>query len=84
MKAILILLTVLTFGATALANTVTDDKINSIEMDIVLVTGDNDIDLAPQIEASTENGIARLYKFQNSRVKKALSFTTKRTRAKLA
>ncbi|MGB7394564.1 MAG: hypothetical protein WA913_09240 [Pricia sp.] len=83
MKAIIILLTVLTFGATALANTETDDKIDGIEMGIVLVGSTDRIDNTAQIEVDTENCVARLYKFQNSRVKKALTFTTKRTRAKL-
>lgn len=31
-----------------------------------------------------EESVARVYKFKNSRIKKALSFTTKRNKAKLA
>jgi hypothetical protein len=30
------------------------------------------------------NEVARLYKYKNSRVKKALSFTTKKNKAKMA
>jgi hypothetical protein len=82
MKAVLTLIFVFIFGATALANTETDGKIDDIEMGVVLVAGTNGVDGAPQIEIGTENGVARLYKFQNSRVKKALSFATKRSNAK--
>ncbi|MCG2461939.1 hypothetical protein K8352_14360 [Flavobacteriaceae bacterium F89] len=32
---------------------------------------------------SKQDGLVRLYKFKNSRIKKALSFTTPRNRAKL-
>ena len=35
-----------------------------------------------KLESKTE--VARLYKFKNSRVKKALAFTTKRNKAKMA
>ena len=37
-----------------------------------------------QEEVKTETSVARLYKFKNSRVKKALSFRTKRNKSKLA
>ena len=72
MKTILILFFVLTIGVTAQAqDTKADVKVVTVEMTIVTST-------------SNENTIARLYKFQNARVKKALSFTTKRNKAKLA
>ncbi|WP_297704699.1 hypothetical protein [uncultured Eudoraea sp.] len=48
-----------------------DTKVETIEMSIVTST-------------TKENTVARLYKNKNSRVKKALSFTTKRNKAKLA
>jgi len=35
-------------------------------------------------ETATENSVARLYRFKNSRIKKELSFKTKRNAAKLA
>lgn len=83
MKAILTSIFVLTFGALALANTETDVKIDGIEMGVVLGSGPIAIDLASEIKISAENGVARLYKFQNARVTKALSFDTRHTTAKL-
>ncbi|NND80419.1 MAG: hypothetical protein HKN53_11010 [Maribacter sp.] len=72
MKTILTLLFVLTIGAAAQAQDAkVDVKVETIEMSIVNTT-------------TNENTVARLYKFKNSRVKKALSFTTKRNKAKLA
>ncbi len=82
MKAILTLFFVLTFGATALANMETDVKIDSVEMGVVLGSGTGGIGDASQIAIDTENGVARLYKFQNARVKKALSFSTKHSTSK--
>ncbi|NNJ90003.1 MAG: hypothetical protein HKP53_11425, partial [Eudoraea sp.] len=35
-------------------------------------------------ETAKENSVARLYRFKNSRIKKELSFKTKRNTAKLA
>ena len=72
MKTIFTLLFVLTIGVTAQAqDTKSDSKVETAQMTIV---------------TSTTNGntIARLYKSKDSRVKKALSFTTKRNKAKLA
>lgn len=83
MKAVLILIFVLISGAMALANTETDVKIDGIEMGVVLVSGTDGSGVASQAAIGTENGIARLYKFQNARVKKALAFDTKRSGAKL-
>ncbi len=83
MKAISTLCFVLTFGAMALANTETDVKINSIEMGVVLGSGTDGLNGASQTAVGTENDLARLYKFQNARVKKALAFDTKHTAAKL-
>jgi uncharacterized protein YpuA (DUF1002 family) len=72
MKTILTLIFVLTIGVTAQAqDTKADVKVETVEMTIATST-------------SNENTVARLYKFQNARVKKALSFTTKRNKAKMA
>ena len=84
MKTVLTLATILIIGATALANTQTDVKIDGIEMGVVLVAGASDLDGTPQTTIGAEDGVARLYRYENSRVKKALSFVTKRTKAKLA
>ena len=85
MKAILTLTFVLIFGAMALAQNVeSHDIIQPIEMDVVMANGTITTNTYKEIKTVKENKVARLYKFKNSRVKKALAFTTKRNKAKLA
>jgi len=85
MKAILTLLLILFFGAMALAQNVDADvKVEIIEMGVVLDTSTDATITFIEIETSNENNVARLYKFKNSRIKKALAFTTKINNAKLA
>ena len=85
MKAIITLVLVILFGATAMANTndTHDIKVETIEMGIVLDTGAAASIDFEEVEISEANEVARVYKRKNSRVKKAISFTTKRDRAKL-
>ncbi|WP_422081114.1 hypothetical protein [Ulvibacterium sp.] len=85
MKSILTLLIVLLFGAMALAqNTQTDVKVESIEMGVVL-DGSLTFPVATfQGSQPVQDQVAHLYKFRNARVKKALSFRTKKNKAKLA
>ena len=79
MKAIITLLFVLFIGIAAQAQNTTEEvKVQTIEMTIVTETVSNEV----VTEKTTE--VARLYRRSNSRVKKALSFTTKRNRAKMA
>jgi hypothetical protein len=85
MKAILTLIFVLFFGLTAFAqNTNTNDTMEPIKMGIVLDSGVNTINDTKEVKIDTEKSVARLYKFKNSRVKKALAFTTKKDKPKLA
>lgn len=85
MKAVLTLFFVLTLGAVALAqDTQANVEVDTIKMDIILVTSINDTNTVTKVEITTENKVARLYKFKNSRIKKALAFRTKRDRAKMA
>jgi len=49
----------------------------TIEMTIVIET-------ATELNLENTKEVARLYKFKNARVTKALSFTTKRNKAKMA
>jgi len=85
MKAVLTLSFVLIIGALALAhNPQTNVKVQTIKMDIVLAPGLNHINIATKVEINTESKVARLYKFKNSRIKKALAFKTKRNSAKMA
>jgi len=82
MKTILTILFVLFIGVAAQAQAESVDtievKVETIEMSIVKITQLEEA----TIEKNTE--VARLYKFKNSRIKKALKFTTKRNRAKMA
>ncbi|MFK5972782.1 MAG: hypothetical protein QM485_05830 [Flavobacteriaceae bacterium] len=72
MKTIATLIFILFIGVAAQAQDASEEvKIETVEMTIVT-------------PAAKENSVARLYKFKNSKVKKALSFTTKRNKAKLA
>ncbi|MGB5819897.1 MAG: hypothetical protein WBG90_10480 [Saonia sp.] len=79
MKTIATLIFVLFIGVAAQAQDAKQDvKVATIEMTIVTTTTNTVV----QKEATNE--VARLYKRTNSRVKKALSFTTKRNKAKMA
>ncbi len=95
MKAILTILFVIVLGASAFANTGTrvnefNPKIESNEqatttkMDIILDSGIVDASNNFEVKNTNTKSIARLYKFKNSRIKTALTFTTKRNRAKMA
>ena len=73
MKAILTIVFILFIGLTAQAQDNSSEvKVVTIEKTIVTQT------------TTDSNTVARLYKRTNSRVKKAIKFTTKRNRAKLA
>ena len=77
MKTLITLIFVLTIGVAAQAQDKTAEvKVETIEMSIVTST--------TETTAKKEEKVARLYRRANSTVKKALSFTTKRNRAKLA
>lgn len=79
MKAILTLLFVLIIGVTAQAQDApVDVKVETIKTTIVTSTSYVNV----RLESKTK--VARLYKYKNSRIKKALSFTTKRNKAKMA
>jgi len=79
MKTILTLIFVLFISVAAQAQDASaETKVSTIEMTIVTSTSYQDAVL----ENATE--VARLYKFKNSRIKKALAFTTKRNKAKMA
>jgi len=79
MKTILTLIFVLFISVAAQAQDASaETKVSTIEMTIVTSASYQDVVL----ENATE--VARLYKFKNSRIKKALAFTTKRNKAKMA
>ncbi|CAM4362852.1 hypothetical protein [Zobellia nedashkovskayae] len=79
MKTIATLIFVLFIGVTAQAQTETEEvKVHTIEMTIVTETSTEEVSFESTLE------VARLYKRDNARVTKALSFTTKRNKAKMA
>ena len=78
MKTIATIFFIFFIGTAAQAqNNTTDVKVETIEMTIVTET-------VKELNLETKTEVARLYKFKNARVKKALSFTTKRNAAKMA
>ncbi|WP_422081125.1 hypothetical protein [Ulvibacterium sp.] len=79
MKTLVTLIFVLFIGIAAQAQDTTSEvKVETIEIGIVTETIEEGISFENKAE------VARLYKRSNAKVKKALSFTTKRNRAKLA
>ncbi|WP_282161426.1 hypothetical protein [Ulvibacterium marinum] len=79
MKTLVTLIFVLFIGIAAQAQDTTSEvKVVTIEMGIVTET------IEEGVSFENETKVARLYKRSNAKVKKALSFTTKRNRAKMA
>ncbi len=74
MKAIVTIIFILFIGLAAQAQDKAEVKVETVKTEIVTVT---------EI-AQEDNAVARLYRRPNSRIKKALNFTTKRNKAKLA
>lgn len=80
MKSILTIIFVITLGVFAQAqNNTTEVKVATVEMSIVTF----EVVKADTVTEDTLE-VARLYRRSNSQVKKALSFSTKRNRAKMA
>ena len=78
MKTIATIFFIFFIGTAAQAQNNTNDvKVETIEMTIVTET-------VKELNLETKTEVARLYKFKNARVTKALSFTTKRNKAKMA
>lgn len=85
MKALVPLLIILFTGASALAqNPKQNDKVDSIEMGIVMVDSITDAFDSKTVKIDAETSIVRLYRNKNSRVKKELAFITKTNYGKLA
>ncbi len=80
MKAMLTLIAIIFFGTAAMAQASTQEvKVETITMTVTLETT---TEVAKEVKPGTE--VARLYMFKNSRIKKALSFATKKSKAKMA
>lgn len=82
MKAVFTILFILFIGVAAQAQSSSVDtkemKVETIEMGIVTSLQ------SEEVVTEKNKEVARLYKFKNSRIKKALKFTTKRNKAKMA
>lgn len=78
MKTILTIIAVTFFGTVAMAQDISKgEKMDVNKAEIVL-----DVDVDRTIRKDRK--MARLYKFKNSRIKKELSFSTKKNKSKLA
>ncbi|TMU57170.1 hypothetical protein [Flagellimonas algicola] len=78
MKAILTIIAIVFFGTVAMAQNV------SKEVKVETTTVGVELNVEIQEETEKDAEVARLYMFKNSRIKKALSFRTKRNKSKLA
>ncbi|WP_420400330.1 hypothetical protein [Flagellimonas sp.] len=78
MKAILTIIAIVFFGTVAMAQNV------SKEVKVETTTVGVELNVEIQEETKKDSEVARLYMFKNSRIKKALSFRTKRNKSKLA
>ena len=84
MKTLITLIFVLFIGVAAQAqNNTKEVKVETIQMSIVTFTSSEEV-IFEAIATENETEVARLYKYKNSRIKKALKFTTKRNKAKMA
>tara|TARA_R110002051_G_scaffold117171_2_gene190784 strand:- start:384 stop:632 length:249 start_codon:yes stop_codon:yes gene_type:complete len=82
MKAILTFVFILFIGVVAQAQETTKEvKVDNVETTTVT---SNTSTKYNEVSSENNNEVARLYKFKNARVLKALAFTTKRNTAKLA
>ncbi len=85
MKTILTFVFILFIGVVAQAQETTNDiKVENVETTIVTSNTSNTSTKYNEVSTENNNEVARLYKFKNARVLKALTFTTKRNNAKLA
>lgn len=66
------------------SNISSDEKVETYALDIVLGSSLDRSFIVKEAVNAGEKKIARVYRSKNSRVKKALSFTTKKSRPKLA
>jgi len=85
MKALITLIVIFTVGASALAqNPTSHGKVHTVKMGIVLDLGTDRAHDQKEISTQPQDAIVRLYRSKNARVNKALTFSTKNDKAKLA
>jgi len=78
MKAIVTFIFIIFLGTSAMAQEA------SKEVKVETFSAGVELNIEIKQNETQENKVARLYMFKNSRVKKALKFTTKRNKAKIA
>ena len=78
MKAIPTLIFVLFIGTAVHAKAVNP------EVKVATITRGVTVDYRPEVAFKDKDSVARVYLFKNSRIKKELSFGTKRDKSKLA
>jgi len=85
MKTIFTFILIVLTSATGIAQiTENNDKVDAIEMGIVMVVSIDNTEFKKEITSTTKNEVVRLYRYKNSRVKKELTFSTKKNRSKMA
>lgn len=85
MKAIITIIFIIIIGAIALAfNKSHENKVESREVGVLLDHSALRTIAGKEVAISNTKNVARLYKRSNTRVTKALNFTTKKSKAKLA
>ena len=75
MKTIITLMFVLFISVAAQAQNATEVKADTVEANVALTA---------EVTLENKTEVARLYKFKNARIKKALKFSSKINKAKMA
>jgi len=85
LKTLLTILVLLFLGTSVIAqNQIEHVKVENLKMDFVLGHSPSDSLHSKEIKKSSATTVARLYRFKNSRIKKELSFSTRKNRAQVA
>lgn len=85
MKTFLTIAVVLFLSTSVVAqNRIEDDKVEIHKMDFVLGHSPSGSLNSKEIKKSEATTVARLYRFKNTRIKKELSFSTRKNRAQVA
>lgn len=85
MKTVLTILVLLFLGTSVVAqNQIEHDKVENHKMDFILGHSSSGSLHCKEIKKSEATTVARLYRFKNARIKKELSFSTRKNRAQVA
>lgn len=85
MKAILTFTLILFLGGISLAQDAKfNQRVDTVQGEVLLIESNMETEKTKFLGEGNQNGISRLYRYKNSRVKSALFFTTKKDKPKLA